>query len=74
IFSLGLLLAGCGSHDGAKPSAGAPQSFTATPRSAKSLATANHVLDLTVPASAQPQTDSEVFDDSVVFAPNFALN
>ncbi len=34
----------------------------------------NAVLDLSIPAPQQPQTDSKVFDESVVFAPNFAIN
>ena len=34
----------------------------------------NGVLDLTVPSALEPQTDAEIFDESVVFAPNFAVN
>jgi hypothetical protein len=34
----------------------------------------NAPIDLTVPAPTEPQTDLEVFDESVIFAPNFAVN
>lgn len=34
----------------------------------------NAPIDLTVPSPQEPQTDAGVFDESVIFAPNFALN
>lgn len=41
---------------------------------AVSAAVANPLIDLTVPAAQEPQTDSKVFDESVIFSPNFAIN
>lgn len=35
---------------------------------------ANGVIDLTLPASPQSQTDVAVFDESVLFTPNFGIN
>jgi len=34
----------------------------------------NSVIDLSIPAPQEPLTDSAVFDESVVFSPNFAIN
>jgi hypothetical protein len=34
----------------------------------------NLPIDLTIPASPQARTDAEVFDESVLFAPDFAIN
>jgi hypothetical protein len=34
----------------------------------------NTVIDLTLPAMPPPQTDPYIFDESVIFSPNFAIN
>ena len=39
-----------------------------------SAAPTNPVIDLSLPASAEPQSDQYVFDESVIFSPNFASN
>jgi hypothetical protein len=42
--------------------------------SAYATVATNPVIDLTAPASQEPQTDAEIFDESVIFSPNFAIN
>jgi hypothetical protein len=34
----------------------------------------NAPIDLTIPLAPEPATDAEVFDESVIFAPNFGVN
>jgi hypothetical protein len=47
---------------------GVSEAFATTPPPTNAL------IDLTIPASQEPQTDVAVFDESFVFAPNFAIN
>ena len=41
---------------------------------AASVRPSNSIIDLTIAAPIEPKTDAEVFDESVIFSPNFAVN
>jgi hypothetical protein len=45
-----------------------------SPLLATAASPSNGVIDLTLPSSPQSQTDMGVFDESVLFTPNFAIN
>lgn len=72
-FLLAALLSACNSDGSGNPLDGVQTTPTHRPI-VNSSSAQNSMIDLTIPPSLEPQTDSRVFDESVIFSPNFGIN